>query len=124
MIKKYDPALYIVLAMLFAASVANTIYIGRESSDLSVETTRDGVLLTSSPLEKIAGSTMTFGEPGNFNEITVGDGVRMASADCPGGDCLRIGEIRRAGEAIVCVPHKLVVRLASQKKPDVDTMSY
>jgi hypothetical protein len=122
--KKYDPVLYIVLAMLFAASAANALYIGRGGSDLSVEVTRDGVTLASGRLDKIAGSTMTFGEPGNFNEITAGDGVRMTSADCPGGDCLRAGEIRRAGEAIVCVPHKLVVRLASPKKPDVDTISY
>jgi hypothetical protein len=90
---------------------------------MSVEVTSDGVVIMSEQLEKITAAGRTFGEPGNFNEITFGDGVRMTSADCPGGDCVRTGTIKNAGEVIVCVPHKLVIRLVSRQKPRVDAVS-
>jgi hypothetical protein len=121
--KKYDPALYLILAALFAASVAGAFFIRSGGGGLSIEASRDGKVIFSSPLGNTPGSRMPFGEPGNFNEIEFGEGVRMVSADCPGGDCLRAGEITRPGEAIVCVPHKLVIRLASRAAPAVDAVS-
>ena len=125
--KKYDPPLYAALAAIFAASCAFAYLPWRAGGGLTLEVTRDGATALSERLDRLEGSTLTFGEPGaggNFNEISVGGGVRMTSADCPGGDCLRAGGIRRAGEVIVCVPHRLVVRLTSAENPDVDALSY
>jgi hypothetical protein len=122
--KKYDSLLYCILAVFFVASCANTFYLGRGGGDLSIEATRDGRLIMAVPLDKIAVPTLTFGEPGNFNEIAVEGGVRMVSADCPGGDCLRTGMIGIAGEVIVCVPHRFVIRLVSSRMPLVDATSY
>ena len=132
--KKYDPALYLVLALLFAASVFGAAYPGRGKERLAVEAVRNGEVIalgffseiTEQPgeVDKINGSTMTFGEPGNFNEIIIGDAVRMVSADCPGGDCLRTGGIKKTGEMIVCVPNRLIIRLVSSQRPDVDAVSH
>jgi hypothetical protein len=48
----------------------------------------------------------------------------MVSADCPGGDCLRTREIRKNGEMIVCVPHRLLIRIISSQRPEVDAVSH
>jgi len=121
--KKYDPALYLVLAVLFAASVLATAYPGRGGEELAVEAVRGGEVVPLGNLGEMGGSAMMFGEPGNLNEIVIGDGIRMVSADCPGGDCLRAGEIKKNGEMIVCVPNRLVIRLVSTQRPEVDAVS-
>ena len=126
LVKKYDPALYLLLAVLFAASVFCAAYPGGSGDDFVVEVARDGKIVLSEnpggPGEKDI-STMTFGEPGNFNEIAISDGAWMVSADCPGGDCLRTGEIKKNGEMIVCVPHRLLIRIVSSQRPEVDAVS-
>ena len=121
--KKYDPALYLTLAALFVVSVLGAFFSGRDGDGLMIEAVRDGRVVLLGSLSEMGGSMMTFGEPGNFNEIAIGEGVRMVSADCPGGDCLRAGEISKNGEMIVCVPNRLVIRLVSSQRPEVDTVS-
>lgn len=37
--------------------------------------------------------------------------VYMKDASCPDGLCMKQGHISRAGESIICLPHKLVLRL-------------
>jgi hypothetical protein len=48
----------------------------------------------------------------------------MVSADCPGGDCVRAGTIKNAGESVVCLPHKLTVRLTTESARETDAVSY
>ena len=121
--KKYDGALYLALTALFAASVFNAAFPLRGGEILTVEAIRDGEVIPLGSLGEIGGSAVSFGEPGNFNEIAIGEGIRMVSADCPGGDCLRAGEIKKNGELIVCVPNRLVIRLVSSQRPEVDAVS-
>ena len=121
--KKYDPALYLTLAALFVAPILGAFFSGRDGDVIVVEAIRDGRVVVLGNLGEMGGSAMTFGEPGNFNEIIIGEGVRMISADCPGGDCLRAGEIGKNGEMIVCVPNRLVIRLVSPQRPEVDAVS-
>jgi len=35
----------------------------------------------------------------------------METSDCPGGDCLRQGEISRAGSRIACAPNGVIVTI-------------
>ena len=37
--------------------------------------------------------------------------IRVEEADCKGEDCVHLGWISAAGKPIVCVPHRLVVRI-------------
>lgn len=50
------------------------------------------------------------------------DGVRVTEADCPTQDCVRTGEIRRAGESIVCLPARIVITLTGSP-PDYDVIA-
>ena len=61
--------------------------------------------------------------PYGYNLLTVRDGrAAIAEADCPGGDCLS-GTVSRAGECLVCLPHRLLVRVdgAAEGAPDAVT---
>ena len=45
------------------------------------------------------------------------DGVRFASAACPDKLCVRTGKISRAGEAAVCLPARVSVRIEGGARP-------
>lgn len=38
----------------------------------------------------------------------------MEEADCPDGYCIQQGKIRRAGQTIVCLPHRLVIEVIGE----------
>lgn len=58
------------------------------------------------------------------NTIVVSYGsVYMASADCPGQDCVEQGAISNAGEIIVCLPHKLIVNIEGGQASTVDSVA-
>ena len=52
------------------------------------------------------------GGDGGYNLVEIGpEGVRVSEADCPDLTCVHQGTISRAGETIICLPHRLVIRL-------------
>ena len=50
------------------------------------------------------------GEAYNVLQIT-GGAAAVIEANCGDHTCVRIGAVSRAGESIVCLPHRLVVRI-------------
>jgi hypothetical protein len=124
--KKYDPVLYAILALVFILSCANAFSISRGDGDLTLEVTRDGVEVMRSPLRRFeAPKLVKFRYENGFNMISAGEGgVAMVSADCPGGDCLRTRAISSAGEVIICMPHRLTVKLTSRREGAFDAVSY
>lgn len=58
------------------------------------------------------------------NTIHVSGGeVCVDSADCPDQICVNHVAVRYDGESIVCLPHKLVIEICSEKEGDVDAVS-
>lgn len=56
------------------------------------------------------------------NTVVISDGeVYMKEADCPDGLCIRQGSISRAGESVICLPHKLVLRIVDVSDWGSDT---
>ena len=47
----------------------------------------------------------------------------MEHADCPDKLCLKQGKISKAGQNIVCLPHRLVLEIKGDKKGDLDAIS-
>lgn len=59
-----------------------------------------------------------------FNTVTVTQqGVFMSEADCPDQICVRQGTICNGGESIVCLPHRLVIRLEGTDGNALDAMT-
>ena len=55
--------------------------------------------------------TVTVGEAG-YNILRIAGGAAaVIEADCGDRTCVRMGEISREGETIVCLPHRLVIRI-------------
>lgn len=49
------------------------------------------------------------------NLVVVENGtVRVSEADCPNHDCVDQGVISRAGQQIVCLPHKLTIDISDR----------
>ncbi|MBR3525889.1 MAG: NusG domain II-containing protein [Lachnospiraceae bacterium] len=45
----------------------------------------------------------------------------ISAADCPGGDCIRMGRIGKEGGSIVCLPHRLVIRITGGEE-EIDVL--
>ena len=49
---------------------------------------------------------------GGYNLLVIEGGeVYLSEADCPTQLCMKTGKIRYAGQSIVCLPHKVAVRI-------------
>lgn len=52
----------------------------------------------------------------DFNQIIIEKGsVYMKDANCPDELCVKQGIISKTGESIICLPHKIVVKIASEE---------
>ena len=52
------------------------------------------------------------GAAGGQNLLVIENGTaRIEEADCPDALCVGMGRIRRVGQSVVCLPHKVVVEI-------------
>ena len=57
------------------------------------------------------------------NTVTIRSGtVSVTKSDCPNHDCERFGAVSRPPQSILCIPHRLVVRITGET--DVDAVLY
>lgn len=58
-------------------------------------------------------------EGGHVNKLVIADGkARIESADCPDKLCVKQHAVSRAGQTIICLPHKLVIRITGESGVD------
>lgn len=59
----------------------------------------------------------TFSTELGSNTVRVENGsVFMEDADCPGGDCIEQGAVSDESGVIVCMPHRLIVRIVDSEE--------
>jgi hypothetical protein len=59
-----------------------------------------------------------------FNVIVIENGsCYMKDANCPDRLCVSQGRISKDGESIICLPHRLVIRVVGSEKNDVDAVA-
>ncbi|MBR5422218.1 MAG: NusG domain II-containing protein [Lachnospiraceae bacterium] len=113
-------------ALLLAAAVLFTLggflQQSEAGSDKRVRVYRDGEeVLDAAITEEL--NTPVFSEDDGENIISIRDGkVCVESANCPGQDCVKMGWISQPGEEIICLPHKLVIRIEGGEG-DVDALA-
>ncbi|MGI6189102.1 MAG: NusG domain II-containing protein [Caldicoprobacteraceae bacterium] len=64
---------------------------------------------------------------GRYNKVVVMNGeVKIEEANCPDRLCVKSGAIRFSGQTIVCLPHRVVVRLTGpgDSQSDVDDIAH
>ena len=58
-------------------------------------------------------------EDGHVNTLVIEGGrARIEAADCPDKLCVKQRAISKAGESIICLPHKLVIRISGESGVD------
>lgn len=115
---------FILIAILIFMSLIpyfiNFVFINNQGSLLSVEITIDGKLFDKIPLEENFNKNIKVSTKHGFNLIQIRDKtVTILDADCNDKICVDYGTISKAGEIIVCLPHKLVVEIKGEK---IDTL--
>ncbi len=82
-----------------------------DGSGLYVCIYRDGKQFGIFPLNE--DNTLQLGsETEGRNSLVIKDrSAYVSEADCPGQDCIHMGRIDESGEEIICLPHKLVIRI-------------
>lgn len=108
----------IAVVLLLAVSCLGLRLMTRSEGDAAVVTV-DGVEVARYPLSRDMETELT--GLGGTNYLVIHDGMAdVTEADCPDELCVHESAIRYDGETIVCLPHKLVVRIESSEKPEVD----
>ena len=114
--KKRDLIL-IACALLLAGALYALSQLSLGTKASSVVVTVDGSEVLRRPLA-MEDSYVVEQEDGSRNVIRVeGGAVYMQEANCRDGLCIRQGRMKNAAKTIVCLPHKLVVRLEGDTQP-------
>ena len=102
----------IAVVMLIALISAVIVYLTHNKGDMAVIKV-DGNIVNELSLSD--NTTITIeGYQGGSNTVSIIDGKAYVSeADCPDEICVKTGGISRAGETIVCLPHRVVVEIKS-----------
>lgn len=103
--------LVIVAVALAAAAAANALGSAVDARTAVIQDA-DGNTFTM-PLSQDDVLTVASSAGTNMIEVQAGK-VRVSEADCPNQDCVEQGWISKAGQQIVCLPHKLVVNITDE----------
>ena len=64
-------------------------------------------------------------EGGGSNLLVIAEGsARITQANCGDHTCIRTGAISQTGQSIICLPHKVVVRIEGGTAGDVDLSTH
>lgn len=103
--------LVIVAVALAVAAAANALGSAVDARTAVIQDA-DGNTFTM-PLSQDDVLTVASSAGTNVIEVQAGK-VRVSEADCPNQDCVEQGWISKAGQQIVCLPHKLVVNITDE----------
>ena len=107
----------LITVVLAVSAIFLGIHVFRpQQKDGMAEVTIDGEVFGSWPLSE--DRTV---EIGDGNRLVIEDGkANMVWADCPDKMCVNQKAISREGESIICLPHRLIIRIEGGVKPDFD----
>ena len=119
-IRKAD--IVLVLVLLLVAAAAGIFMLAVRDTGGEAVVLRDGQEVLRLPLSEDAEEVITEGE--DSNTVVIRDGTAsVTQANCPDKVCVHTGEIRYEGQTIVCLPHKLVVKIQGGEKAEADAVS-
>lgn len=108
--KKKELVLILVILAVSALLYAGTRIIFSKPP-MRVEISVDGTVIQTLDLNKDTDLTVE-GWNGGTNHVVIKDGtVHVTEASCPDKVCVNQGTIRRTGEAIICLPNRMIARI-------------
>lgn len=114
----------IILLLAATFFLINVIRDSQSSGEGEVLVIRDGSVTASYPLSEDITVTLWNEERTHYNLLMIRDGsAEISDANCPDKICVRSRAIERDGESIICLPHKLVLSIHSERKRDMDAVT-
>ena len=107
-------ALVVLLVLLLAVGCGAAVWGGNEAAhDLTAVISVDGETAETVALSSLSGpEERTLTANGYTLHLVLSpEEVYMEAADCPTQDCVHTGTITRAGQSIVCLPARIIIRL-------------
>lgn len=121
-LKRNDIFLCVIIAILILLSFSAYKFLHLEKGDL-IQISVDSEVIKTLPLDK--NTTYTIKSSANDNKGTnileIKDGYALVKeANCPDKLCVHQKKISKAGETLVCLPHKVVISVISSEKTKLD----
>lgn len=120
--KRGDVVILILALLLCAAPLL--MLLSTPSVPTRAVVRQNGAVLCTLPLKADAEKEILSPDGSGFNLVRVQSGtVCIADADCPDRTCVRMGAISRAGETLVCLPHRLTITLEGAASSALDAVT-
>ncbi|WP_177917045.1 NusG domain II-containing protein [uncultured Eubacterium sp.] len=114
--KKADLIIIVSVAVIVGV-LSFFLYYVNSGSGNTVTVEKDGEIIQTLSLDEDFEKQYDF--DGETNTLIIKDGKAMVTeANCPDGICANHKPISRAGESIICLPHKLVITVSNDKTED------
>lgn len=108
-----------LIAFILLAALAIYLCVRPGKTGAWAVITIDGMETARYPLYKER--TVTLGGADAYNVLQIADGAaRITDANCGDHTCMRTGAVAREGEVIVCLPHRLTVRIEDGANAGLD----
>ena len=105
----------VITAAALILGALSYVTLTKKSAGRVAEVVQDGVIIRAIDLDRVAEEysfTVEWPEGGS-NTVTVRPGrICVSEADCPDRICVEQGWLTDQASPIVCLPHRLVIRLA------------
>ena len=121
--KEGDIIVIFCLVVIFSFSLVliNKSFITTTDKYISVQVNGEEIKqITFSKEKKVYPIRTTFGI--NILEVNE-DGVRVIEANCPDKLDVKFGRIDKVGQAIICIPNRLVIQIKSRQNNDLDVVN-
>ena len=109
---KWGDFAIIAAVLVLAAAVAGVLSLGSSGDRLYAEVWQDNVLVER--VELTSETDRTIDLDGHNVIVLSGRTATMQSADCRDQVCVRTGTLTRAGQVAVCLPNRVVLRIAGE----------
>ncbi|MCQ5129039.1 NusG domain II-containing protein [Butyricicoccus faecihominis] len=112
---------FVIIAAVLLAAAALAVFLAMQAAGdrLYAEIWKDGELTQRVALTPDTRETIDL--DGHNTIVLDGLTARMAGADCRDQVCVRTGTLSRAGQAAVCLPNRVVLKLVGEKN-EVDAI--
>jgi hypothetical protein len=108
-----------LIAGALIVGVALFAFVGFAKSDgARVDVLSGGKVVASYPLNEDREVDLNYN---GYNLLRIAHGqASVIEADCPDKLCVKQRTISKAGETIICLPHRVVVRVSGGEEPEID----
>jgi len=121
-----DFLVYVFIVILICFSILGLKWMGESVSGRKLIVELDGRTVESINLDQneISRELRIETGGGGYNILNItSEGVSIVEANCPDQVCVRSSKITKPGQTIICLPHKLIVKLVGdmENEENVDS---